>query len=382
MRASTGSSIRRASSGSRWASSSSEPFTSAYSTVTCFRSPSTAARWAAIFSARCGGVWTSGAAKRSATDASPAAIGWPHPPQKRAPGSRTKPQRGHADGSACPHSTQKRWLDGFSVRQRGQPTEPSEDRASVRVIELRGLGSGEGRTQPLDLCFGVGAHLLEQVVSGPGPARRRDDPRELSRRGALEPATEAASHERRIARDGSPVVQIVRSPLAPPVVREAGRVHAVGVALPQAEEPERDVAESPVPRRRLRVHPARGHTADHPLTRAEEIVETAAEGRGIEPAHRPVKVTDCFLANATTPLRKSSVCPLAAMAWASSSIWVSRLSWVDWWKSSLARPNACVGPCASSRASAPTAPANSASGCTRLTSPHSIASRADSTRLV
>ena len=89
-----------------------------------------------------------------------------------------------------------------------------------------------------------------------------------------------------------------------------------------------------------------------------------------------------MFANAVTPRLKSSVRPLAAMAWASSSICVSRLSHVDWWKSRLAPPNAFDGPCASSRASASTAPLNSASGTTRVTSPHSKASRAERTRLV
>ena len=45
---------------------------------------------------------------------------------------------------------------------------------------------------------------------------------------------------------------------------------------------------------------------------------------------RPRNVTGCFFAKARTPFRKSSVWPEAAMACASSSICVSRLSWVDW----------------------------------------------------
>ncbi len=50
-----------ASSGSRSASSSIEPFRSAKRTVTCLRSPSSAAREVRIFSARCFGVYDSGA---------------------------------------------------------------------------------------------------------------------------------------------------------------------------------------------------------------------------------------------------------------------------------------------------------------------------------
>src|SRR5882724_993355 len=89
-----------------------------------------------------------------------------------------------------------------------------------------------------------------------------------------------------------------------------------------------------------------------------------------------------LLAKAVTPALKSSVRPEFAMACASSSICVSRLSHVDWWNRRLAAPKAFDGPCASSRASASTAPLNSASGTTRVTRPHSSASRAVSTRLV
>jgi hypothetical protein len=46
--------------------------------------------------------------------------------------------------------------------------------------------------------------------------------------------------------------------------------------------------------------------------------------------HRPQKVGVCLLANAVTPAAKSWVWPLAAMACASSSICVSKLSHVDW----------------------------------------------------
>src|SRR4029453_15323338 len=55
MCARTGSGSCRASSGSRSASSSMEPFRSANSTVTCLRSPSSAWREVRIFSARYGG---------------------------------------------------------------------------------------------------------------------------------------------------------------------------------------------------------------------------------------------------------------------------------------------------------------------------------------
>src|SRR5206468_13049313 len=90
------------------------------------------------------------------------------------------------------------------------------------------------------------------------------------------------------------------------------------------------------------------------------------------PFHRPWNGGGDFLfANAVTPALKSSVRPELAMACASSCIWVSRLSHVDWWNSRLAPPKAFDGPCASSRESASTAPLNSASATTRVTRPHS-----------
>ena len=45
--------------------------------------------------------------------------------------------------------------------------------------------------------------------------------------------------------------------------------------------------------------------------------------------HFPRNVGACLRANAVTPFLKSSVRPLAAIACASCSIWVSRLSHVD-----------------------------------------------------
>src|SRR5712691_10014821 len=71
---STGSSSRRASSGSRPSISSVEPLMSAKSTVTCLRSPSRAAREARIFSARYVGVYTSGARSWSLAGADVVAV--------------------------------------------------------------------------------------------------------------------------------------------------------------------------------------------------------------------------------------------------------------------------------------------------------------------
>src|SRR5256885_2954012 len=110
---------------------------------------------------------------------------------------------------------------------------------------------------------------------------------------------------------------------------------------------------------------------------ARPVVDLRAHG-----GYLPRKVGVFLLANAVTPSRKSSVRPLVAIAWASSSICVSRLSQVDWWSKRFAPPKALVGPWASSRARSFTAARNSASGTTRVTRPQSAASRAVSTRLV
>jgi hypothetical protein len=76
-RSSTGSRNLRASSGSPSASSSIEPLRSAKSTVTCLRSPSSAALEVRIFSARCLGVYVSGAGEPTRA-AVPAVTAWPH----------------------------------------------------------------------------------------------------------------------------------------------------------------------------------------------------------------------------------------------------------------------------------------------------------------
>src|SRR5438105_4456410 len=82
MRSSTGSRMLRASSGSRSASSSIEPLRSANRTVTCLRSPSRAAREVRMRSARCLGVYASGAAGLGA-GAVGTSTGVPHSMQKR-----------------------------------------------------------------------------------------------------------------------------------------------------------------------------------------------------------------------------------------------------------------------------------------------------------
>src|SRR5438552_18522187 len=80
--------IRCHSSGSSCSASSIEPFTSAKSTVTCLRSPSSALRARRIFSARCRGVYARGSGCPEETSASRR----PHSPQNLTPGAFSKPQ--------------------------------------------------------------------------------------------------------------------------------------------------------------------------------------------------------------------------------------------------------------------------------------------------
>src|SRR5207245_134729 len=80
--------IRCHSSGSSCSASSIEPFTSAKSTVTCLRSPSSAWRARRIFSARCLGVYARGSGCPEETSASRR----PHSPQNLTPGAFSKPQ--------------------------------------------------------------------------------------------------------------------------------------------------------------------------------------------------------------------------------------------------------------------------------------------------
>src|SRR5204862_7518727 len=118
---SIGSRIRRASSGSRSASSSIELLRSAKRTVTCFRSPSIAVFDVRIFSARRRGVYESGEANRVL--ASPAfgggPIGWPHFLQKLCERALTVPQATQASASFVPHSGQKSASGGDGCWHRG-----------------------------------------------------------------------------------------------------------------------------------------------------------------------------------------------------------------------------------------------------------------------
>src|SRR5262245_19083667 len=123
MRSSTGSRIARASSGSRSAISSIEPFKSANSTVTCLRSPSSAAREVRIFSARCFGVYSFAEAKRgcvaAAAGAGRGASCAPHSEQNFAEAALPWPHAGHARGSGAPHSEQNFAASGTLALQLG-----------------------------------------------------------------------------------------------------------------------------------------------------------------------------------------------------------------------------------------------------------------------
>src|SRR5262249_39731808 len=103
----------RASSGSRSASNSIEPFRSAKSTVTCLRSPSRAALEVRIFSARCLGVYDSGEGVRGATAGSPV-TGVPHLLQNREPAGSSVVQLEQVRLSRAPQPRQKFDPGGFS----------------------------------------------------------------------------------------------------------------------------------------------------------------------------------------------------------------------------------------------------------------------------
>jgi hypothetical protein len=99
-----------------------EPLRSAKSTVTCLRSPSSAAFDVRIFSARCFGVYDSGDANR---DAAAVAVGAaanaaPQLSQNLLPASTFAPQVGQTAANVAPHSRQNRAPSEFSARHRGQ----------------------------------------------------------------------------------------------------------------------------------------------------------------------------------------------------------------------------------------------------------------------
>src|SRR5215510_13281591 len=152
MSPSTGSRILRASSGSRSASSSIEPFRSAKSTVTCLRSPSSALLEVRIFSARCLGVYVSGVPKLGACRAGEVVRGAPQPPQNFTPGSLENPQEGHASAKGEPHSAQNLRPALLAVPHRGQ---------FIPCRYLRLLPSGSARQRGSTPSAGQEASGLE-----------------------------------------------------------------------------------------------------------------------------------------------------------------------------------------------------------------------------
>lgn len=97
-------------------SNSIEPFKSAKSTVTCFRSPSRAALEVRIFSARWLGVWVSGEVNFDGPAVAGAVMvtGWPHFLQNFAPARFGSPQFAHAISRRAPHSSQNAASEAFS----------------------------------------------------------------------------------------------------------------------------------------------------------------------------------------------------------------------------------------------------------------------------
>src|SRR3974377_98143 len=106
------------SSGSTCSARSIEPFTSAKSTVTCLRSPSSALRDVRIFSARCFGVYERGSGDGPDFEASES--GLPHSPQNLILGAFLKPQIEHLAFSDAPHSPQNLMRLAFAKPQVGQ----------------------------------------------------------------------------------------------------------------------------------------------------------------------------------------------------------------------------------------------------------------------
>src|SRR3990172_2630700 len=117
MCSSTGSSSLRASSGSESASNSIDPLRSANRTVTSLRSPSNAFLEVRIFSARCFGVYASGAPKRcdeAEIDGTVDPAGRAHSEQNFALGESWAPQLVHTRAKGAAHSSQNFAPERFS----------------------------------------------------------------------------------------------------------------------------------------------------------------------------------------------------------------------------------------------------------------------------
>src|SRR5690349_7038908 len=107
------------SSGSSRSDSDVNPETSAKRTVTCFRSPSRALLDVRIFSAKCFGVYESGAANFVVETVRSGAAHWP---QNLFSGGLAAPQDGQVAASGEAHSPQNFMPRGFSCWHRGHCT--------------------------------------------------------------------------------------------------------------------------------------------------------------------------------------------------------------------------------------------------------------------
>ncbi len=266
--------MRRASSGSRSARSSSEPFMSAKSTVTCLRSPSSVPREVRIFSARCGGVYVSGEAKRTSAGGEDRLAAAAAEARARA---RARSRSGHTRPGG-PGRTPRR-SDGST----GSPRDSSG--RSPEPVERAGSGSRGASPRRVSASWrarraSAAAPVTRSSSSWPGcgPSWHRDHARELARPGALEPPPEPAAHQRAVAGDRGAVQQIGGGGLVPPLFREAAPVHPVGEAQSETEEAEGEIAQR-------RVQIGLRHRADHALAGREDVVQPAAQLARIEPAH-------------------------------------------------------------------------------------------------
>src|SRR5438128_10139060 len=163
IRSSTGSRILRASSGSRSARSSIEPLRSAKSTVTCFRSPSSAWRVVRIFSARWAGVWASGDVSRKLT---PPARRKPHSRQNFAEAGLSWPQRGQRIEPILLHPDRDAALDEnvagrANIRPRRDPGHDAARLAHAPDLPMTAPASLRGHAA---LVTGAGRNIGRAIV--------------------------------------------------------------------------------------------------------------------------------------------------------------------------------------------------------------------------